>query len=167
MLPHRTLQAWWSQTGAEIVTQVTPQNDIAALEARYRITLPDDFRAYLEKGVPKEENWDEQDGNWWPMSRIKNIPDEYEHPISGPIASNAAKHLIFLDYSIWSWAWAISCADDETRGKVALIGASPDGYVADTFKEFVERYTSDWCAISQVRKKAASRGSFWGRLRLR
>jgi SMI1 / KNR4 family (SUKH-1) len=152
MRPHQTLQAWWFQTAAGIVPQATPQNAIAALEARYSITLPDDFRTYLLESVPKEENWDDEYGNWWPMSRIKNIPDEYEHAVSEPIASNASKHLIFLDYSIWCWAWAISCADDETRGKIAIIGGSPDGYVADTFEEFVERYTSDWGAISQAQK---------------
>ena len=167
MRPHQTLQAWWSRTAAGIVTRATPQNAIAALEVRYSITLPDDFRAYLSEGVPKEENWDDEDGNWWPISRIKNIPDEYEHAVGEPIASNASKHLIFLDYSIWCWAWAISCADDETRGKVAIIGGSPDGYVADSFEEFVERYTSDWGAISQVQKKSAIGGSFWGKLRRR
>jgi hypothetical protein len=167
MRPHQTLQAWWFRTAAGIVTQATPQNAIAALEVRYSITLPDDFRAYLLESVPKEENWDDEDGNWWPMSRIKNIPDEYEHAVSEPIASNASKHLIFLDYSIWCWAWAISCADDETRGKIAIIGGSPDGYVADTFEEFVERYTSDWGAISQVQKKPTISGSFWGWLRRR
>ncbi|WP_093450562.1 SMI1/KNR4 family protein [Sphingomonas sp. YR710] len=160
MLPHLTVQAWWSQSAVGIVSQTTSESEIAALETRYSILIPDDFRTYLGEGAPKKENWDAEDGNWWPIGRIKNIPDEYEHAVSEPIASNASKHLIFLDYSIWCWAWAISCADDETWGKVALIGGLPDGYVADTFEEFVERYTNNWASISQVQKKAATPGRF-------
>lgn len=160
MLPHLTLRSWWSQTSAGIDTSATPESVVAALEARYGITLPDDFRLYIKEGVPTAENWDAEDGNWWPISRLKNIPEEYGQTVGEQIASSASKHLFFLDYSIWCWAWAISCADDETRGKVAIIGGSPDGYVADSFTEFVERYTSDWGSISQVQKERLAPGNF-------
>lgn len=160
MAPYLTLQAWWSKTAADIETMTTPEATIAELETRYKVNLPTDFREYLSHGVPISENWDAEDGNWWPIQRIKNIPDEYEHPVSDPIARNTAKHLIFLDYSIWSWAWGISCANDETYGKVTLIGGLPDGYVADSFKDFVERYTTDWMSVSQVPKAAKPIGRF-------
>lgn len=155
MVPHLILKAWWSKTGADIATRVTPEAAITALEARYSLSIPNDFRQYLKEGLPVAENWDDEDGNWWPIERLKNISDEYEYPVTNPaVAENAGKHLIFLDYMMWSWAWAISCADDETRGKVALIGGLPDGYVADSFAEFVERYTTDWMSISQVQATA-------------
>ena len=164
MLPHLILQLWWKKTAASIDTQRTPEAHLAALEARYSLSLPDEFRTYLREGVPTNENWDAEDGNWWPLARIKNIPDEYEQPVSGPIARNAAKHLFFLDYSIWSWAWAISCANDETWGKVALIGGALDGYVANSFAEFVDRYTTEWMSISRV--KTVSRSSrIWSWMR--
>ncbi len=143
----------------------TPEGEIAALESRYGITLPHDFRFYLQESAPADENWDAEDGNWWPVRRIKNVPDEYEHAVDEPIARNAAKHLFFMDYSIWSWAWAISCADDETRGKVALIGGQPDGYVANSFGEFVEQYTTDWMAISKVQPVTRPTSGLWGFLR--
>ncbi|MDT9597335.1 SMI1/KNR4 family protein [Sphingosinicella rhizophila] len=161
VVPHLTLRTWWSETGAGIDTRETPEAEIGVLENRYRVSLPHDFREYLKLGAPKEENWDAEDGNWWPVGRIKNIPDEYDHPVSEAIMRNAPKHLIFLDYSIWSWAWAISCADDETRGRVAVIGGLPDGYVADSFGEFVERYTTDWMSIRQVQAKPKPRRGFW------
>jgi hypothetical protein len=153
---------WWFETAAGIKTKATPEADIAALEARYGVALPADFRQYLAVGVPTAENWDAEDGNWWPTERIKNIPDEYEHPVSAVVARSSAKHLVFLDYNIWSWAWAISCAEDETYGKVAVIGGHPDGYVADSFAEFVERYTTDWMSVSQVpSKKLTGRFRAW------
>lgn len=161
MPPHLILRSWWFRTSAGIDTSATPESVVAALEARYGITLPDDFRDYVKEAVPTAENWDAEDGNWWPVSRIKNIPEEYGQVVGEPIAKNASKHLFFLDYSIWCWAWAISCADDETRGKVALIGGSPDGYVADSFTEFVERYTSDWGSISRAQKERAAPGNSW------
>jgi hypothetical protein len=164
MLPHLALQTWWSKTAADIETRAASEAEVVALEARYNVSLPHDFRAYLREGSPTVENWDAEDGNWWPVSRIKNIPDEYKHSVSDPIARNAAKHLFFLDYSIWCWAWAISCADDETRGKVALIGGTSDDYVANSFEEFVDRYTTDWDSISQIRR-AAPFARFWRWLR--
>ena len=160
MAPYLTLQAWWSKTAADIETKTTSEATIAELETRYGITLPADFREYLSHGAPVCENWDAEDGNWWPFDRIKNIPDEYEHPVSESIAKSAAKHLIFIDYSIWSWAWGISCANDETYGKVALIGGVPDGYVADSFNEFVQRYATNWMSVSQVPRAANPIGRF-------
>ena len=150
MAPHLTLQAWWSATGVRVRTRKASSREIAALETRYGVSLPDDFRHYLEEGVPCEDNWDAEDGNWWPIERIRNIPDEYDHEVDEPVARNAANHLFFLDYSIWCCAWAISCAEDETRGKVAVIGGESDGYVADSFTEFVELYTTDCAALYGV-----------------
>jgi hypothetical protein len=148
MLPHQTLQAWWSQTGTGIATQPTPECQIEALEARYGISLPDDFRAYLKESAPREENWDDNDGNWWPVNRIRNILEEYPSAVSEPIASNASQHLVFIDYSIWSWAWSISCADDNTRGQIALIGGPEEYYVANSFAEFINRYVDDWGSLT-------------------
>ncbi len=167
MTAHLTLKSWWSKTAAGIETRVAPETEITALEIRYGVSLPREFREYLREGAPIAENWDAEDGNWWPVERIKNISDEYEHPVSEPIAQNAARHLFFLDHSIWSWAWAISCADDETRGKVALIGGVPDGYVADSFGEFVQRYTTDWVSICRVHVTRWRAGGFWRWLRSR
>jgi hypothetical protein len=154
MAPHLILQIWWSKTASHIETRTTSDADLARLEARYDIELPPDFRQYLSEGVPTVEKWDDNDGTWWPIERIRNIPEEYEHAVGDPVAQNAAKHLFFLDCSFWCWAWAISCADDETYGKVALVGSNPAGYVADSFTEFVERYTSNWdllCQLPRVR----------------
>lgn len=141
------LQDWWARTGAGVDTEPGSEKAILALERRYDLTIPEDFRAYLHHSSPKTDNWDEEMGNWWPVSRILNVPDEYPHEIGPAFPDKGRKLLFFLDHSIWCWAWAISCANDETRGKIANIGTR-DAFVADSFSEFVDRYTSDWMSLS-------------------
>jgi hypothetical protein len=128
---------------------VTPETHLAALEARYGVNLPAHFRQYLRKAAPMSEKWDENDGTWWPFARIKNIPEEFERPVGDTIQAHAAKHLFFPDFSDWCCAWAISCADDDTYGKIAIIWGTPDdGYIADSFGEFVTKYTGDFWSIA-------------------
>lgn len=86
--------------------------------------------------------------DWWPIDRIKNIPDEYEHDIGNPeIANSASKYLIFADYLIWCWAWAICCDSGPHYGKIAVIGGNGK-FVADSFEEFVEIFLQDVDALS-------------------
>jgi hypothetical protein len=158
MEPHLILQAWWSKTDAGIETSPASASELAQLEKRYGITLPHDFRQYLAECVPVSENWDAEDGNWWPIARIRSLSDEYNHTVTAPIASQASRHLLFLDYMMWSWAWAISCANDATFGRVALIGGPEEVYVAGSFTEFVQRYTTDWMNVSRLPKAKPRNG---------
>ena len=142
------LQRWWRRTGADIVTIETPEQRILELEHRYAIVLPDDFRQYLRWSSPVGEAMDAELGTWWGFDRIKNIPDEYPHALSPPFEPQAKKYLFFADHCIWCWAWAISCADGESRGKVALIGGHPqDRFVAESFSDFVRMYVRDWRSV--------------------
>jgi hypothetical protein len=122
--------------------------EIEELEQRYRLVLPDDFRSYLANAAPEEELWDDGYVIWWPVHWIKNLPDEYESPISeASIAAKASSFLVFADYMMWCWAWAICCDDGEDRGRVAKIGV-PDRFVADSFSQFVERCLLDPLSVS-------------------
>jgi len=144
------LRAWWNATDAGVKTRPASEAKVAALEQRYHLTLPDDFRRYLLTACPEGENeWDTENTIWWPLHRIRNVPEEYEHPIQDErIAAAADKYLFFADYMIWCWAWAICCADGPDRGRVALIGGLPDRIVADNFDEFVDRYIRNWASVS-------------------
>jgi len=164
MEAHLILKAWWAETEAGVATRCASETEIVELETRYGVSLPNDFRSYLAHGVPIADNWDAEDGNWWPLTQIKNIPDEYQHVVAEPIASHAAKHLFFLDHLQWCWAWAISCVPDETFGRVALIGGHSEVYVADSFTDFVEQYISSWCGVSRVPEVKPKNDSIWGRL---
>lgn len=78
---------------------------------------------------------------WWSLDNIKNIPDECEeaHPnsINNEIEGESDKYLIFADYLIWCYAWAICCSDGRNRGRIALVGGDPDRFIAESFGDFV------------------------------
>lgn len=118
---------------------------MATLEAKYGIRLTDDFREYLLQSCPKDDTaTDNNIIDWWQLTRIKTIAEEYEHPIRNPIVVTAErKYLFFADYCIWCWAWAIGCGDDDNRGRIVVINGISDHFVADSFAQFVDRYVEN------------------------
>jgi hypothetical protein len=141
--PHERLERHWLDTKARITTRAPPGQSIEGLERKYGISFPHDFRDYLSRSCPQNEIFDRNYISWWPLDQIKNIVDEYPHPIRNEaIAKDAARYLFFADYSIWCWAWAIACGEDENRGRIAVISGH-DRFVADSFEQFVELYIAD------------------------
>ncbi|KQM76838.1 hypothetical protein ASE70_08760 [Sphingomonas sp. Leaf22] len=138
----RTLVAWWDRTRSDIPIAGASDEAIEALERRYDIILPPDFRAYLANAVPSCDDIDCEIGTWWPLGRIRNIPEEYPHPVGGAVRDQGRRTLFFLDYSFWCCAWAICCEPGDDWGKVLLISGG-DQIVADSFSDFVAAYTSD------------------------
>ena len=69
----------------------------------------------------------------------------------------AEKHayLIFSDYLIWCYAWAICCSDGPNRGKIALIGGLPDAIVAGSFRQFLLLELTDDLSIHQGARGAS------------
>jgi hypothetical protein len=115
---------------------------IAGIEARYALILPEDFRDYLLGACPDEDHYDAEDTTWWGLDQIRSLPEEYPHAVTGELAWCAVnKYLVFADFLVWCWAWAINCGDDEHRGKVAIIGGNPDRFVAGSFRDFLYLYT--------------------------
>ena len=148
MNPHLELQHFWMETRAGILTEAIPEQRVVSLERRYNISLPDDFRQYLRLSSPVGETMDNELVEWWSFERIRNIPDQYPHELGPQITNDGRQYLFFADYCIWCWGWAISCASDQTRGKVALVaGTTYDKFVADSFTDFVQRYVSNPKAV--------------------
>lgn len=142
------LQSWWARTEAGISTEAIPNERIAELESNYGISLPDDFREFLSQSSPVSEAMDNKLVTWWSFGQIKNIPDEFSHALCPVISDDGRKYLIFADYCLWCCAWAISCADDGSRGQVAIIAGNPhDRIVANSFSDFVQKYLSDPRAV--------------------
>jgi SMI1 / KNR4 family (SUKH-1) len=144
--PFQRLQRYWIDSGANIQTTAISEDAVAALERRYGVALPNDFREYLLKSCPQgnDNGWPVE---WWSLDRIKNIPEEYEYKIeNASVARSAGPYLFFADYMIWCWAWAIACGNDENRGRVVVIGAS-DNFIADSFGQFVDRYIDDELSV--------------------
>jgi hypothetical protein len=146
--PYEKLQRYWADSEEGLCTTSTSERAVDRLERTYGVRLPDDFKAYLIHCCPAiDDSFDQNITTWWPLGRIKNIPEEYRHPIGHEvIARDATKYLFFADYCIWCWAWAIACGDDENRGRVAIIGGN-GRFVADSFAEFVDRYVEDFRQI--------------------
>lgn len=141
---HERLRRWWEATGAIRELRPAREAELAALERRYAIAAPGDFRDYLAAACPADDLWDAEDAIWWSLRRIRSIPEEYEYPVRNPVVvAEAHRYLFFADFAIWCWAWAIACTDDENRGRVALIGGEPDRFVADSFTEFVQLYLAN------------------------
>jgi hypothetical protein len=138
--PHKQLARYWRDSGADIRLGSLNLEAVAALEAKYDVTLPAEFRAYLLECAPEDDQVDQNCTEWWSLRRIKNIPDEYEHALTNTeIEKDAAAYLFFADFMIWCMAWAICCQPGVNYGRVVVISGS-DRFAADSFGEFVERY---------------------------
>ena len=148
MKPWEELQRFWASTGYDVPTRTASEQELRALEVRYGVTLPESFRGYLLCASPTDDNaYDDNFCLWWPLHRIRNLPEEYPHPVkNSAVARDASRYLFFADHSIWAWAWAIACGEDENRGRIVVVGAS-DRFVADDFGGFVERYVTDWNSV--------------------
>jgi hypothetical protein len=145
---HAVLASFWARSGDHPAP--CPKAELAArdLKQRYGVVLPEDFRAYLLTMAPAADYWDEGGGIWWPPERIRNIPEEFRHPLGNPeIAAAAERCLFFVDHLCWCWAWAICCEPGPNHGKIALIGGE-DQWVADSFSDFVRSYTRDPMSMS-------------------
>ena len=144
--PYKRLIRAWGWTYAR--PRGTPPGAVAALEQKYDLTLPADFRDYLLFAAPRTYAGMDREGiEWWTADAIRNIPDEYEYPVADRIQREAAGYLFFADLLVWCWAWAICCRGDD-YGKVAVIGVERERFVADSFGTFVDLYLSDAQALA-------------------
>jgi hypothetical protein len=139
--PLERLLSWWDQAPVPD----PPEREIRALEERYSVRLPDDFRRYLLATMPHGNDWDHRGTRWFPLADIKSLREECADwaTIS---ALDSDKLLVFADFLIWCYAWSVDCSDGETRGKVAII-TGDDHYVADSFDDFLDRYLRDEGAL--------------------
>lgn len=97
MKPYQKLQRHWRNAKANISTVEMSHESVDRLEASYGIRFPDDFRDYLLHSCPKDDSAFDENTTWWPLNRLKNINEEYEHKInSTEIAKDAAKYIFSL-----------------------------------------------------------------------
>jgi hypothetical protein len=137
--PYQKLQTWWADTGVRIPTRRASEAEVHALELKYEVELPIDFREYLLESCPVTEEMDISTRTWWSLDRIKNIPDECDYQISNPrIAEHATTYLFFADWGLWCSAWAIACGQNEDCGRVANI-CDRETLIADSFEDLVDK----------------------------
>ncbi len=142
--PHEKLVAYWKATETGVRIQPSSDAAVTAVESTFGVRLPADFRAYLREGCRADEQLDIHGTTWWPLSRIKSLPDDYRHEVkSAEIAQDADGFLFFADWLIWSLAWAICCRPGDNHGRVAVIDGVQDRFVADSLAEFIDTYIRD------------------------
>ncbi len=99
-----------------------------ALEARYGVRLPDEFRRYVTEVAPAED-WDDSTAvSLWAAGRIVSLrdacgPSSSGLPVNAGIEAEADQYLVFACFADWcGYAYGICCSDGENRGKVAMVG---------------------------------------------
>jgi hypothetical protein len=79
--PYEKLQRYWAGGETGIHTAAGSEQAVDGLEWKYGVRLPREFRAYLIYSCPADDGLDQDFTSWWSVDRIKNIVDEYAHPI--------------------------------------------------------------------------------------
>jgi hypothetical protein len=140
-----TLLRWWDAEGAGIKTRCVSAAEIERFEQRYGFIFPAPFRDYLGGAAPVEDpSWDNELTNWWPFESLCTVAEGFEDELADAVAGYGDKLVLFADYSIWCWGWAINCAPGADHGKVAVIaGGGHDRFVAESFDGFVSKYVAD------------------------
>ena len=145
---HQTLTQFWRTIGADINFGETSLKELSDLEEKYTIKLPHEFREYLRWACPKDvDQSDPELTTWWELERINSLEEE----LSGSncleknpeIKNDAGQYIVFIDYMILCWAWAICCKPGKNYGRILQISAQNE-FVANSFEEFVQSYTKLW-----------------------
>ena len=121
-----------------------------ALENRYQIRMPDDFRAYVVRSAPRTDWMHESGIILWQPDRLQSLidvcgPATAEHRGSNKaIEVESGQYVVFADYLDWcGYGYAICCSESEHRGKVGMVGSSGDHFVADNFCHFLSLMAED------------------------
>jgi hypothetical protein len=150
---YKALADFWSWSDPKSYSPSGSDVLVEALEERYSLRLPEDFRSYQLNAAPRTMYMDDIGTQWWAPSEIKSVADECPDGPPGnandEIEREKHAYLLFSDYLIWCYAWAICCSDGPNRGKIALIGGVPDAFVADSFRQFLLLELTDDLAIHQ------------------
>jgi hypothetical protein len=122
---------------------------VQRLEARYGVTLPDDFRDYLLKASGNGSEWTSRNGiGWYSIDRIRNLREALggEAPEEGilEIGREADRYLVFADFLDWcGYGYAICCSDGQHRGQVAMVCPIPHRFISRDFPTFAKLAAED------------------------
>ena len=121
---------------------------VESLKGRYQLQLPPDFEEYIRQHAPAEDSSDPRHFIWWAPQNIKSLTEECgsttsSDQVNREIECEADQYLVFADFLAWCYAYAICCSQGPNKGKIALIGGRPDGFVASSFSHFVALAADD------------------------
>lgn len=114
--------------------------EISAFEVRYRVTLPDDVRAYFEElngtrgGALGMDDSDLL--GFWHLDQVRTFAEEGVN--NGPEDQHA---FVLADYSIWGYAFGIVLLPhSDARPFVVVTYGYPQIRVADSLADFFAAY---------------------------
>lgn len=129
--------------GSRILVSVGSEKAISEIETIYGIALPIDFRTYLLECNPPLDNLDHNATYWWPIARLKSVRHALPSKLdSKEFAVIADDHLVFADYMVGAWIWAICCRTGPDFGCVVQLGRGCR-VVANSFAEFIDAYVAN------------------------
>ena len=143
MTAARRLEQHWRESGAADLSGPATMEDVNRFEQAYGLSLPLDFRNYVQcvDGFRQQDSYQDERGfNFWPLSKISRV-DRFEEGKFHFLNDDA--YFVFCDYLDFCWAYAISLGSSENR--VVLVGTK-DGqpkFVANSFTEFADLYLND------------------------
>jgi hypothetical protein len=112
------------------------EEQILAFEERWRVRMPDAFRALLRASDGMEEGcWDEQQIRFWPLEELRPVSDA---STDGDLEAFAG-YFMFADYMISSHEYAIRMSIG-SKNDVVLVGGGAPIEIAASFEEFLALY---------------------------
>ena len=135
----KRLRQKWLDEGVKL-GQVASDAEIAAFEARYSVTVPEVFRAYLQIVNGMGGGHYEIDDNiicFYPLHSIKPLS---EHGWKS--FKQAEKHFVFADWDIWTQCFTIQLANHSAAAPISTVDQRPRR-AASNFAEFIALYLAD------------------------
>ena len=146
MLPStKKIIEYWRSNGLAIANGVSA-DELSRFEIKHDLRLPDDLRDYFLTVNGMVQNVkDESDKNlfaFWPINKLGPMPEICAaDSCAVPDIVNPSSYFVFIDYFMWSWAYAIQLG--ESTNSVILVGTKSPTVVARSFAEFVDLYVAD------------------------
>jgi hypothetical protein len=144
------LVAHWAAQGLQIA-RGAPEAELARVEARWGLALPDDLRACFARvnGMVQVggQDVDRAGFAFWALDDVGTLAEVLpRHDVPAPPGLNAHEYVVFADYLQWSWAYAIRLGP--APNPVVMVGGRGDDVVvAPSFSDFVSLYLQDHEAL--------------------
>jgi hypothetical protein len=148
MTPYEKLVERWV-SGRMTIPAGVPEDELKEFETKYGVSLSlvPDFKEYLlnVNGMAQigGQDCDEKGFAFWPLNRIKSVPQECaENNVEPPKIDDIKNYFAFADYMQWSWAYAIYLGPNQP-GKILQFGIQCPRIIATSFAQLVESYLGD------------------------
>lgn len=145
--PMSRIVDYWHRTIAEVPQGVSAET-IAAFESKQRVILPADVREYFMTANGTGDDMDVECLRFWPLDEVKPVHEELAGygRVSHAERFSYPDCFVFADFLIHSWLLAVRVTSDPEQPAPVfqIMNNSPPGdLVADSFREFLERYAGD------------------------